>query len=366
MNTVTRAIGRIAGSSVNIRARFVLGFAAICAILAGAVVAVLWRMGDVEARIDRIAYLRVPTSISSARLANDINTSLAALRGWMLTGESSFKAERIAIWRDIDAVSADMDRLSAMWTDPDNVARWTTFKATLDAFREAQRRIEDLAHGAGERPAATLPYTEAAPKAARLLEALIGPRQVDGSHAGGMLANQGLLLAEEAHAAEADIALLKTIVLALFSAGPASAESTESSSQPSDPLTIVTVTNDEVDLGDLPATLEANGHSVIAMDSGRRFLDTVGELLSPDLVLMSYNSIDLQAPLVVKTVRAKQETDFPIILLVPSSMELPSIAEQVPYFDDHITVPFDRETLMEKIAGLSIRPPQSEDLLASA
>ena len=148
--------------------------------------------------------------------------------------------------------------------------------------------------------------------------------------------------------------------------GPASAESTESSAQPSGPLTIVTVTNDEVDLGDIPATLTANGHSVIAMDSGRRFLDTVGELLSPDLVLMSYNSIDLQAPLVVKTLKAKREIDFPIILLVPSSMELPSIAEQVPYFDDHITVPFDRETLMEKIAGLSIRPPESEDLLASA
>jgi len=148
--------------------------------------------------------------------------------------------------------------------------------------------------------------------------------------------------------------------------GPASAESTESSSQPSAPLTIVTVTNDEVDLGDLPATLEANGHSVIAMDSGRRFLDTVGELLSPDLVLMSYNSIDLQAPLVVKTLKAKQEIDFPIILLVPSSMELPSIAEQVPHFDDHIIVPFDHEALMEKIAGLSIKPQESEDLLASA
>ena len=148
--------------------------------------------------------------------------------------------------------------------------------------------------------------------------------------------------------------------------GPASAESTESSSQPSEPLTIVTVTNDEVDLGDLPATLEAKGHSVIAMDSGRRFLDTVGDLLAPDLVLMSYNSIDLQAPLVVKTLKAKQEIDFPIILLVPSSMDLPSIAEQLPHFDDYITVPFDRETLMEKIAGLSIRPPESEDLLASA
>ncbi len=147
---------------------------------------------------------------------------------------------------------------------------------------------------------------------------------------------------------------------------PASADSAESSSQPSDPLTIVTVTNDEVDLGDLPATLKADGHSVIAMDSGRRFLDTVGELLSPDLVLMSYNSVDLQAPLVVKTLKAKQEIDFPIILLVPPSVDLPSIAEQVPHFDDHLTVPLDRKALMEKIAGLSLRPPEPEDLLALA
>ena len=46
--------------------------------------------------------------------------------------------------------------------------------------------------------------------------------------------------------------------------------------------------------------------------------------------------------------------------------EFPSITEQVPHFDDHLTVPFDRETLMEKIVGLSIRPPEPEDLLASA
>ena len=223
VNTVTRAIGRIAGSRVNIRARFVLGFAVVCVILAGAVVAVLSRMGSVEAEIDRIAHLRVPTSISSARMANDINASLAALRGWMLTGESSFKAERAAIWRDIDAVSADMDRLSARWTDPDTVARWKAVKATLDAFRAAQRRVEDRAHGAGERPATTLPFIEAAPHAARLLDDLLGPRQADGSRSGGMVAGQRLLLAEETLAAEADIALLKTIVLALFSAGLATA-----------------------------------------------------------------------------------------------------------------------------------------------
>ncbi len=131
-------------------------------------------------------------------------------------------------------------------------------------------------------------------------------------------------------------------------------------------MTIMTVTNDEVDVGDIPATLEADGHSVIAMDSGRKFLDTVGALLSADLVLMSYNSINIQAPLVVKTLKENQEVDFPIILLVPSSMDLPSIAEQVPHFDDHITVCFDRETLIENIAGLSIRPPELEDLLASA
>ncbi|MEE9195827.1 MAG: PAS domain S-box protein, partial [Alphaproteobacteria bacterium] len=352
MNTVTRAIGRIAGSRLKIRARFVLGFAAVCAILVGAAVVIIWRMGGVEAEIDRIAYLRVPTSISSARMANNINASLAALRGWMLTGDPSFKAKRSATWRDIDAVSADLDRLSAVWTNPDNVTRWTTFKATLDAFREAQQRVEDLAHSAEERPATTLLLTEGAPRAEtmfreitamideeahleaaperkallgimadvrgmtaisfahvrayllsgdpkfreqftgtwskserrfgdlranahlltptqkkafealsaareefsalpprmlnirasakwnmaryvlvteampraeRLLEALIGPRQADGSRAGGMVANQGLLLAEEAHAADADIAVLKTIVLVLFSAGLATA-----------------------------------------------------------------------------------------------------------------------------------------------
>ncbi len=202
MNTATQVFGRTAGSKLNIRARLVLGFAAVCAISAGTVVAIMWSMGGVEARIARIAHLRVPTTISSARMANDLNASVAALRGWMLTGDSSFKAERAAIWRDIDAVRADLDRLSAQWTTPDTVARWTTFKATLDEFRAAQRRVEALAHGAEERPAAPIFLTETMPRADRLLESLSGPKATDGSRSGGMVASHRLFLADETHAAE--------------------------------------------------------------------------------------------------------------------------------------------------------------------
>ena len=62
----------------------------------------LWQLNIITKIGDRIVDLRTPTSAASSAMANDINASLAALRGWMLTGDPSFKQERAEIWIDID------------------------------------------------------------------------------------------------------------------------------------------------------------------------------------------------------------------------------------------------------------------------
>ncbi|MBT5187480.1 MAG: methyl-accepting chemotaxis protein, partial [Kordiimonadaceae bacterium] len=78
-----------------------------------------------------LSTLRVPTANASAQMVNDINASLASLRGWMLTGNDTFKSERSAVWESIDNGRAQMDDLSKTWTNPDNVRNWTEFKPSL-------------------------------------------------------------------------------------------------------------------------------------------------------------------------------------------------------------------------------------------
>ena len=165
-------MSKLLSVNINIRNRLILGFAAVILILGIAVGTTLVKVGSVQDGADRIVQLRVPTAFSSSGLVNNINASLAALRGWMLVDNPAFKVGRAAIWAEIHETRAEIDRLSAKWTNPDNVAAWTDLKATLDEFEAAQQRVEDIAHTIDQTPATKLLLTEAAPQAAVIIKSI--------------------------------------------------------------------------------------------------------------------------------------------------------------------------------------------------
>ncbi len=154
---------------LNIGARLAIGFAAVALALAIAVATTLVKVEAIGANSNRVVQLRVPTAAASGAMVNDINASLAALRGWMLTGNPLFKIERAAVWTDIGKVRADMDRLSESWTNPKNVEQWNGFKGVLDEFQAAQQKVEDIANTPEEQPATLVLVTEAAPRAAIII-----------------------------------------------------------------------------------------------------------------------------------------------------------------------------------------------------
>ncbi len=155
---------------LKISHKLIGGFAAVVLLLATAVSFTLFEVNLVRNLSHRIDTLRTPTAEASASLTNDISASLASLRGWMLTGNETFKTERAAVWKDIAKVSAKMDKLSQDWTDPKNVTAWTDFKATLDEFAAAQDKVEAIANSADEQPATKMLVDEAAPLAAVMVK----------------------------------------------------------------------------------------------------------------------------------------------------------------------------------------------------
>ncbi len=161
-------------SSFNLKigGRLICGFAAVVAVLAVAVLFTLWKVGSIETGMTRIVELRMPTAAASTKMLNDINASLASLRGWMLSGNKAFKTERHAVWADMDKVSADMDKLSANWTNPDNIRKWNEFKAVLAEFKIAQQKVEDIAHTIDEQPANKILFQDAAPVAGVVLKSI--------------------------------------------------------------------------------------------------------------------------------------------------------------------------------------------------
>ncbi|MDP6428085.1 MAG: methyl-accepting chemotaxis protein [Rhodospirillales bacterium] len=151
--------------NLNIKGKLILGFAVVVLVLATAVGSTIWKVTEVAGISDRIVDLRTPTSAASQRMLNNINASLANLRGYMLTGGPAFKKGRATVWADIDAASAEMDRLSQSWTNAKNVEKWTGFKVILGEFKKAQAKVEGIAKTIDEQPATKILVKLAAPQA---------------------------------------------------------------------------------------------------------------------------------------------------------------------------------------------------------
>lgn len=151
--------------NLNIRARLILGFSILCVLLAGVVGITILKVRSVSSSTQLNVNLRVPTAMTSSDLVASVYASLASLRGWLVTGNDSFKAERAGVWQAIHKRGAEMDGLSGRWTNEQNKADWQQAKPLLEELRTAQEKAEAIAHTLDEQPAAKILATEAAPLA---------------------------------------------------------------------------------------------------------------------------------------------------------------------------------------------------------
>jgi methyl-accepting chemotaxis protein len=159
-------------TKLKIRGRLMLGFAALCMVLAGTVGITVVKVTAVDSANDRIVDIRVPTALAGMDLVAEVNGSLAALRGYMLTGNAGLKQTRAASWAHITALRAEIDKLSATWTNATNRERWAELKKLFDEFQAAQAKVEAIAHTEDEQPATKILATEAAPQADVIIKAI--------------------------------------------------------------------------------------------------------------------------------------------------------------------------------------------------
>lgn len=148
------------------------GFSIVVLLLVTAVGVTVWEVSNVKTRTDRIVNLRMPTAQASAQMTNNINESLAALRGFMLTGNKAFKIERAAVWADIAKTQAKLDTFSKHWTNPANIKKLQEFKKTLAEFKIAQAKVEKIARSKDEQPATVILVNDAAPRAKAILQSI--------------------------------------------------------------------------------------------------------------------------------------------------------------------------------------------------
>ncbi len=152
----------------RIRGRLLAGFAAVCVILAAAVGFTLYEVRETDAIIKRVGNLRVPVALSSTELDASVYGSLATLRGYLLTGNPQGKADRAAIWKEIDATATRFDKMAEGFTVEENKRQWAETKSLLKEFRAAQDKVEAIAFTDDALPATKVLLVEAGPLAATM------------------------------------------------------------------------------------------------------------------------------------------------------------------------------------------------------
>ncbi len=150
--------------NVKLGTRIGMGYGVISGILAIAIISTIVFVGNTTKITDRIIDLRTPTAQASLGMINGMNRSLAALRGWMLLGKDKFKSERTEAWAsDIDKNFSTLKRLSATWTDPENIKRLDIIESKLSEFRKYQQEIEDISQTIENTPATKILLEQGVP-----------------------------------------------------------------------------------------------------------------------------------------------------------------------------------------------------------
>ena len=103
-------------------------------------------VGTLETTNERIIKLRVPTNQASTDLLNGIHRSSAAIRGLILTSDSSFLIERDDVWKNqIFPTFNQLERLSLDWTNPKNKELLDMLRPMLNNLKGLQDNIDNKA-----------------------------------------------------------------------------------------------------------------------------------------------------------------------------------------------------------------------------
>ncbi len=158
--------------NLSIGKKLSVGFGFVLLILVLLSLFILFRLSTQATLQNRIVEQRMPANIAGHDLVNGINASLAALRGYMILGDDSFRQQRQQAWQEIEHHLTVLTRLSAQWDSQQDKDSLAELKGVMGEYQSAQERVENIAHTDDERPATRLLQQQAAPLAARVVSAI--------------------------------------------------------------------------------------------------------------------------------------------------------------------------------------------------
>ncbi|RAU22141.1 methyl-accepting chemotaxis protein [Paramagnetospirillum kuznetsovii] len=245
---------------MRIGQRLWLGFGILCGLIAVVVGTIVYEANGVRTATERVIGFRMPVAQTSTSIEGEMFASLAALRGYLLTGNDSFKVERADSWREIDQDMATMDKLAVRFTNPRNMELWKESRELLLGLKAAQGKAEALGQS---KEAVEVLVGEAVPKVRRLVVLLQGEKGTDGRRSGGMIDNQHKMLDMDSQIVESMVGAMVTIGFVALAVGLGLAfliaQRTTASIVP--PLAAMTKAMETLSKGDTAVEIPAQGRT---------------------------------------------------------------------------------------------------------
>ena len=133
-------------------------------------------LDSIQSSQSEVIDVRYPVMTAGRDLVNGINSSMSALRGYMILGAdateaSRFTRQRKAAWEDINRATAFLQQQSSHF-DGQSTATLSQIRQALTDLADSQQAIENIAQTPENQPALELLLREAGPKADLMLEQL--------------------------------------------------------------------------------------------------------------------------------------------------------------------------------------------------
>lgn len=180
---------------MRIGTRLIAGFGAVCVILAVVAGAATYEASRLKETVGVLTGVRVPAAATQSEIIKQVYFSLAAMRGYLLTGKDSFKQDRADAWVQIEVDMANLDALNARDSNAAITEKWPASRTLLEEIKHYQEQAE--AAGANPKGLEIL-TTNLVPRVGKVVNLMDGERGPTGVRSGGMNdARKALLAASE-------------------------------------------------------------------------------------------------------------------------------------------------------------------------
>jgi PAS domain S-box-containing protein len=153
--------------------KIILSFGLLSLVIFILVLVTIIKINTASKISNEIHELRIPTALTSKKMRNGINHSLASLRAWIILGKKEFRDERDRVWdEEVAPALKEMIALSPKWSNPQNIQRLEKLKKLLKHLKHYQEKIENIAHTKENQPALNILFVEAVPQASFLVSSI--------------------------------------------------------------------------------------------------------------------------------------------------------------------------------------------------